>query len=162
MKQQIEIERSWLISSSAELSQIINDITPRNILTGMVNPLGSGMPYIRYRSDKGKFTLDSKTPDPNNELVRLETNSEITENEFEQGMQTVAEIYDESRYEIQIADGLVAELKVYSGELTGCNVIEVEFENVQQSDNFTPPNWFGKEITGMDVIEIFKQFREQN
>lgn len=154
----IEIERSWLVQDGVNINELVAGITPQRILTGLVNPLGKS-PFERYRSENDTFTYTTKTTDPENELKRIETNTVITESEFQKAIKSVAEIYDEHRYNIAIENNLTAELKIYSGELAGCNIIEVEFDSIEQSNKFVTPEWFGKEITGMNVIELFNQFR---
>jgi CYTH domain-containing protein/CHAD domain-containing protein len=44
--------------------------------------------------------------------------------------------------------GLEAEVDVYAGRLEGLVVVEVEFGSQQESEAFTPPSWFGEEVTG--------------
>jgi adenylate cyclase len=51
------------------------------------------------------------------------------------------------RCRIQIAGGLTAELDVYEGGRAGLQVVEVEFSSESQARLFTPPPWFGREVT---------------
>jgi adenylate cyclase len=51
------------------------------------------------------------------------------------------------RYRIPIASGLTAELDVYEGVHAGLQVVEVEFSSESQARTFTPPPWFGQEVT---------------
>jgi adenylate cyclase len=51
------------------------------------------------------------------------------------------------RYQIPIASGLTAELDVYEGLRAGLQVVEVEFSSESQARAFTPPPWFGQEVT---------------
>jgi CYTH domain-containing protein len=45
-------------------------------------------------------------------------------------------------------DGAEAEVDEYGGDLEGLVVVEVEFADEQASRAFTPPAWFGRELTG--------------
>jgi CYTH domain-containing protein len=45
-------------------------------------------------------------------------------------------------------DGAEAEVDEYTGELAGLVVVEVEFPDEQSARAFTPPDWFGRELTG--------------
>jgi adenylate cyclase len=47
--------------------------------------------------------------------------------------------------------GLEIELDVYEDELEGFVIAEVEFDSEQQADDFEPPAWFGREVTGEDA-----------
>jgi CYTH domain-containing protein/CHAD domain-containing protein len=52
------------------------------------------------------------------------------------------------RHYVPAGEGLRAEVDVYEGGLDGLRTAEVEFESREQADSFTPPPWFGKELTG--------------
>ena len=52
-----------------------------------------------------------------------------------------------TRYLIPIDDGLTAELDIFEGRFAGLILVEVEFDSVEQAESFTPPAWFGKEVT---------------
>ena len=45
-------------------------------------------------------------------------------------------------------DGRTIELDVYGGDLDGLVVAEVEFESEQESADYNPPAWLGREVTG--------------
>ncbi|HEX6460795.1 MAG TPA: CHAD domain-containing protein [Thermoleophilaceae bacterium] len=53
-----------------------------------------------------------------------------------------------TRHRIDAGDGLLYELDVYAGWLTGLAVVEVEFPTLEASAGFEPPDWFGPEVTG--------------
>ena len=40
------------------------------------------------------------------------------------------------------------EIDVYHGKLEGLVTVEVEFKSMEVSEEFIPPSWFGKEVTG--------------
>ena len=52
------------------------------------------------------------------------------------------------RHRIPVATGLTAELDVYEGPCSGLQTVEVEFSSESQADEFVPPVWFGREVTG--------------
>lgn len=51
------------------------------------------------------------------------------------------------RYKIPLECGLVAEMDVFHGNLEGLVFLEVEFPDVESSEKFDPPEWFGKDIS---------------
>ena len=53
---------------------------------------------------------------------------------------------EKTRY-LMPAEDLNIELDVYSGDLTGLIVAEVEFSSETAADAFEPPTWFGREVT---------------
>ncbi len=57
---------------------------------------------------------------------------------------------DKTRHRVMLDDplGHVAEVDVYAGALAGLCVAEVEFSSETEAAAFTPPAWFGRELTG--------------
>jgi adenylate cyclase len=54
---------------------------------------------------------------------------------------------EKRRVRVPLGD-VVAELDRYEGRLAGLTVVEVEFTDRGAADAFTPPPWFGEELTG--------------
>ena len=80
-------------------------------------------------------------------LVRKEVEKEITQAEFlEHWPETEGKRVLKVRYDIDYEEFLI-ELDIYSGDLAGLVVAEVEFDSEEQSSHFEPPEWFGKEVT---------------
>jgi CYTH domain-containing protein/CHAD domain-containing protein len=52
------------------------------------------------------------------------------------------------RHYVPVGEELRAEIDVYEGELDGLRTAEVEFDSRAEADRFTPPPWFGAELTG--------------
>ena len=52
------------------------------------------------------------------------------------------------RHYVPLAHGLRAEVDVYEDGLDGLRTAEVEFDSPQAARDFTPPPWFGRELTG--------------
>lgn len=53
-----------------------------------------------------------------------------------------------TRYRVVLADGTAVDLDRYHGSLDGLITVEVEFPDLTAAEEFTPPNWFGTEVTG--------------
>jgi adenylate cyclase len=54
---------------------------------------------------------------------------------------------EKTRYLGNLEDHLIFELDVFSGRLASLILVEVEFETVNAATNFTPPAWFGLDVT---------------
>ncbi|MCB0858437.1 MAG: CHAD domain-containing protein [Solirubrobacterales bacterium] len=52
------------------------------------------------------------------------------------------------RHRLSLDGDLVAEVDIYSGDLDGTSVVEVEFASLEAAFRFEPPAWFGRELTG--------------
>jgi CYTH domain-containing protein len=52
-----------------------------------------------------------------------------------------------TRVLISLENQLTAELDIYYGALEGLLTVEVEFENMADALAFTPPEWFGRDVS---------------
>jgi adenylate cyclase len=79
-------------------------------------------------------------------LERTEVSLALSPEQFEQlwplalrGVEKDRSLYD--------VGGWTAEVDVYAGKLAGLVVVEVEFRSNADASSFTPPSWFGTEVT---------------
>ncbi len=80
-------------------------------------------------------------------LIRKETEIEITQDQFDKLWKLTENRHiEKKRYEIH-QEGVLIELDFYGGKLKDLVVAEVEFESAAKSGEFSPPEWFGREIT---------------
>lgn len=100
---------------------------------------------VRVRDRGGTFVLGVKG---GRGLERTEVELEVDAATFDElwSLATARRI-DKTRYRLP-ANGHPAELDVYAGSLEGLMVAEVEFASREEADAFTPPTWFGDELTG--------------
>ena len=56
---------------------------------------------------------------------------------------------EKTRYRVPLAGAKerVAEVDVYSGDLSGLCTVEVEFRSEAEAAEFEPPAWFGRDVT---------------
>ena len=54
---------------------------------------------------------------------------------------------EKTRYRIPLSGSLICELDVFKGGLNGLILGEVEFDSEEAAELFTPPDWFGAEVT---------------
>ncbi len=134
-----EIERKFLV---AEMPKKIEIKVHHEIKQGY---LFSTTDFeLRIRKKSAKFYQTIKK---GGNLVREETELEISKRQFEILWELAKDCsLEKIRYEIPWQH-LIIELDVYLNNLKGLMTAEVEFESVKEAKNFTPPKWFGKEIT---------------
>jgi adenylate cyclase len=48
---------------------------------------------------------------------------------------------------IPLKDSLFIELDIFSGDLAPLMLAEVEFPDKETANHFTPPKWFGEDVT---------------
>jgi adenylate cyclase len=100
---------------------------------------------VRVRDSAGTFVLGVKG---GRGLERTEVEREIDAATFDELWRLAeARRIDKIRYRVPTG-GHTAEVDVYSGSLAGLVVAEVEFPSRQEAEEFSPPAWFGDELTG--------------
>ncbi|WP_058486633.1 CYTH domain-containing protein [Defluviitalea phaphyphila] len=134
----MEIERKFLVN---EIPNNLNQYEKKEIIQGYI----SIDPIIRLRKSNYEYYLTIKSK---GHLKREEFELTITKEQFENLWSKVdsATIY-KTRYNIPLENDLIAELDIYKGDLKGLITVEVEFTSEKDSFYFTPPKWFGKDVT---------------
>lgn len=133
----MEIERKFLIHKLPELTQFcFKKITQGYIATD---------PVIRIRKMDDIFCLCIKSQ---GHMIREEFELNITKEQYE-GLWNKVEFspIEKTRYFIPLDNNLTAELDIYEGHLSGLRTVEVEFSSPSEASHFTPPSWFGEDIT---------------
>lgn len=137
----IEIERKFLV---AEPPSHLERWPATAIEQGYV-ALDEDGTEVRVRRRDGRTWLTVKSGAGR---VRVEEEIEIEPERFERlWALTEGRRIEKTRYELDAGDGLVLELDVYTGELEGLVVAEVEFESEEAAEGFTPPGWLGPDVT---------------
>jgi adenylate cyclase len=110
--------------------------------------------YVTYSEDGVEVRLRHKgdqyyeTVKHGGALVRMELEIELTEGQFEALWPTTeGKRLQKIRYKIPYEDRVI-ELDVYRVTLEGLITADVEFDSIEQSQAFIPPDWLGTEITG--------------
>lgn len=134
-----EIERKFLVN---QISFSLEGSESKRILQGYFEG-DDGQNYrVRLYGDKYIKTWKS-----DGDLVREEIENEISEDEFNSLWEkTTGMQLEKTRYFIPFENRTI-EFDVFEGKLKGLLLAEVEFNSVEDAENFNPPNWFGKDVT---------------
>jgi adenylate cyclase len=95
---------------------------------------GSAPPRLTIKSGRGEVRTEVELPVEGSDAQAL---WELTEGRR----------LEKTRRLMRI-DGVEAEVDEYTGDLAGLVVVEIEFDDEQAARAFTPPPWFGPELTG--------------
>ena len=134
----MEIERKYLIH---DLPLALDTCTCHFIEQAYLNT----EPVIRIRREDDSYYLTYKSK---GFLVREEYNLPLTKEAYEHLLpKTDGNIITKKRYCIPLNDNLTAELDVFEGVFSPLMLVEVEFQDENEAQDFTPPDWFGKEVT---------------
>ena len=139
-----EIERKFLIDptkipydlSTIEYCDIIQGYASTNfeLIYRLRKSEYSNEDIEYYQTIKGKGTK-----------IRKEVETELTEEQFDDMWIACEDITLEKRRYKTGPD--VYDLDQYKGVLAPLWTVEVEFDTIESCDNFTPPKWFGEEVT---------------
>jgi adenylate cyclase len=135
----VEIERKFLVH---ELPGDLDWIDERPLRQGYVAL--DGDTEVRVRDDAGGWRLTVKHGGGRR---RVEEELELDPRRGE-ALWTLTEGRRVEKRRRRIASGsATVEVDVFEGDLAGLVVAEVEFDDEAASEAFTPPAWFGREVT---------------
>ncbi len=104
-------------------------------------------PVVRVRQENDAFVLTYKGAGL---MAHEEYNLPLTEEAFLHLLEKCdGRIIRKTRYKMPVEGhpSLTAELDIFSGELEGLVILEVEFPSVEEALSFTPPAWYGRDVT---------------
>ena len=133
----MEIERKFLIKNVPEN---LGDYECLQIKQGYL----CRKPVVRVRSSNDSYILTYKG---GGMMAREEYNLPLNEKAFIHLLEKVdGTIIEKKRYLIPFGKYTI-ELDHFQSPNQGLFLAEVEFESVEEAEAFTPPEWFGKEVT---------------
>ena len=142
----MEIERKFLIKELPDLSKY----PAKRFVQGYL----CTSPTVRVRLEEDQCFLTYKSPSTEDHLAREEYNLPLTKEAFEKLLPKCdGNIIRKMRYFIPLGkneegSSLTAELDVFDEPFKGLIFAEVEFPTVEEARSFTPPVWFGADVTG--------------
>lgn len=133
----MEIERKYLLK---ELPENLDTYPHRQLEQGYL----CTAPVVRIRRDDDKYELTYKS---GGMMVRQEYNLPLTKTSYEHLREKIdGRLIAKKRYMIPY-EKYTIELDVFENDLAPLVLAEVEFETEEQANSFTPPDWFGEDVT---------------
>ncbi|MBR3646696.1 MAG: CYTH domain-containing protein [Lachnospiraceae bacterium] len=122
---------------------------PENIATAKFHKIEQAYlntsPVVRIRQSDNDYYLTYKG---GGMMAREEYNLPLNKESYIHLREKAdGNIITKTRYLIPIHDELTAELDIFEGVFKGLMIVEVEFESIEQANTFTPPDWFGEDVT---------------
>jgi len=141
----IEVERVFLLKKLPEdlleykhIDIKIGDFTQNN-----------DVDILKARQKGDKFELIKK--ETISDLERKEYVIPLSENEFNILFPVTSRKHSKKRFFYPL-DKFTCEIDFYLEDMLGYARAEVEFESSKEAEEFTPPSWFGDEITSINHI----------
>ncbi len=137
---QTERERVFLVK---ELPKDINKYIPIPISVGDFFD-SNAIDALKIKQKGDDYYLIKK--EANSAQERVEHIINIKQGEFNALVKCAVQFHRKNRY-IYPYGKYICEIDYYLNQLDGYVRVEVEFDNDEDMLNFTPPEWFGNEIT---------------
>lgn len=136
----MEIERKFLITK---------ENLPKNLEQYPSHKIEQGYlctnPVVRIRRENEEYWLTYKSKGL---LAREEYNLPLNGQAYEHlKKKTDGILLSKTRYRIPEKDGLTIELDVFGAPYEGLLLAEVEFPSEEAANSYTPPAWFGTDVT---------------
>lgn len=134
----MQIERKYLINT---LPENLDTYPHRKIEQGYL----CTSPVVRIRKQDEEYFLTYKSKGL---MSREEYNLPLTQEAYEH-LKPKADGYtiSKTRYLIPLDETHTIELDVFDPPFAPLYMAEVEFATVEEAENFTPPEWFGEDVT---------------
>ena len=134
----MEIERKFTVK---KLPENLERYPSRLIEQGYLNT----NPVIRVRRDENDYYLTYKGKGL---LAREEYNLPLNREAYEHLLKKADGIVlSKTRYLLPLTKELTIELDVFDAPYEGLWLAEVEFPTEEEANAFTPPEWFGEDVT---------------
>lgn len=135
-----EIERKFLV---ADLPRDLESFPHEEIEQGYIEITAESETRVRRKGQKFFYGLKVGT----GAVREAPPEREISEEEFNQlWPNTQGKRISKTRYLIGY-QSYILEIDIYHGNLQGLVIAEVEFQSEEEMAQFTPPSWFGQEVT---------------
>ena len=132
----MEIERKFLIKELPDLGQYKYVEIEQGYL--------STSPVVRIRRKNDAYILTYKG---SGLMAREEIEAALTKEAYEHLLEKIDGYPITKRRYLIPLDPYTIELDVFSGHMEGLIMAEVEFPTEEEANSFTPPDWFGEDVT---------------
>jgi CYTH domain-containing protein len=142
----LELEKTFLAKFIPDISQCKN-----KEIFDIYFPKNSYHPNLRIRKNGNRFEITKKTMIDNDPSKQLENNIPLSEDEFIGLSKADGKRVKKTRYYYNY-NGRIAEIDIFQEDLYGLVLVDFEFDNEDDKNNFPLPEFCLLDITGIEVI----------
>jgi CYTH domain-containing protein len=135
----LEVERKFLVRT---VPAGLTSIRVEDVVQGYVTVTPEAEVRLRRKGDRCFLTVKG-----GGDLVRAEREISLAAAQLEELWPAVGERIVEKQRLVVEHEGALLEIDRYRGRLAGLITVEVEFDSVESARAWTPPSWFGPEVT---------------
>jgi|TARA_B100002003_G_scaffold40450_1_gene36017 CYTH domain-containing protein len=137
----IELEKTYLAKLIPE------GLTNAKEMLDIYLPSSEQHPHLRIRKSGNNFEMTKKIPiNKDDDSKQKEHTIILTEDEFKELSELKGRRIDKVRYHLD-HNGRTAEVDVFQGPLKGLVLIDFEFDDENEKDNFEMPDFCLKDVT---------------
>lgn len=154
----LEIERKFLIDNESILDEFtLDDINFQLLKVEQFYTQITKFDERRYRKSSKSYFFTYKK---GKGISRVENEHEITKKEFKRAKELMlGSLISKDRYLFKI-NNLPCNIDIYSGDLSGIIVLEIEFLTIDDANNFKIPNFLQKHI--LKEITYDDEYKNKN
>jgi len=143
----IERERTFLIK---ELPETLQECLSREMYDLYI-PANVAHPHTRIRQNGDAYEFTKKRPVDGDASKQIESTVYLTSDEFESLKSSDAKPVSKRRY-FYSENGYTYEIDVFTEDLRGLILVDIEFEDDDSQANFVMPEWCLVEVTHEEFI----------
>jgi len=148
MSIEIELEKTYLVKSLPEGIEKAESV----LISDVYIPESASHAHLRLRQKDDTYVITKKQPVANNDSShQSEHTIELEKEEFEALAECSTKSFVKRRYFMELA-GRPAEIDVYHEKLAGLVVIDFEFDNEVEKNEFTTPDFVLADVTQDEAV----------
>ncbi|MBQ9659572.1 MAG: hypothetical protein IJV31_12630 [Clostridia bacterium] len=147
MAKEIEIEKKYKVK---RLPENLEKYEHKTIEQSYLNKGGSSIRLRKFiKENEIRCVFSKKVRVEKGSIEYRENNIELPENIYQDLLEAKeGRTILKTRYIIPLEDGLKVELDMFHDFFEGVCVAEIEFNSIEQANNYKIPDWLGEELTG--------------
>lgn len=116
-------------------------------------PKNSNHPILRIRKKGEKMVITKKYKEKKGDAsIMIEETISLTEEEYNFMNSLNGKKFSKRRYSYEYENGKFCDIDIYQKELKGLVVIDFEFTNIKEKDDFMIPDFCLKEVTNEEFL----------
>jgi adenylate cyclase len=147
MAEELELERTYLLM---QLPKGLKKCKSLEIIDVYI-PDTKPHPVMRIRKKGGKMELTKKVPNNNDASNQTEHTIHLSEDEFNALCNVPGKKVRKLRYYFPVKN-TIAEIDVFQDKLLGLILVDFEFSNLKDKENFIAPDFCSEDITQEEFI----------